>query len=377
MSPPLVVIDSAAEVGGAELSLLPVIERLAAERRVVVLFPGEGPLEAAATAAGATVEPGFRLPASLDAVSGSYGGPGLHAVVDGAAQQARLVRTLRRLRPSLVYCNGFRAQVAATIPARLAGARAAWHVRDFARPGALGRAWSGLSRLTSLVLANSAATAAQPGLGAIRSRVRVAHPGVDRGIFTARDGEPNGPQTIGMAAHLTPWKGHLRFLDLFATLRAELPELRARIAGGSIYRTAGHDEFAHRVRSEIDRRGLGDACSLEPVAHSDMPAWLASLHLLVHCPLRPEPFGRALAEALAVGVPVVSASGGGAPEVLGDAGLLVTPGDDAQLRRSVERLLRDPEQRAALASPGPARAARLFDQEERAAAVTRDLVALA
>jgi glycosyltransferase involved in cell wall biosynthesis len=58
-----------------------------------------------------------------------------------------------------------------------------------------------------------------------------------------------------------------------------------------------------------------------------------------------------LAEAMAVGVPVVSAAISGIPELVedGQTGLLVKPEDPPALADAVERLLRDPTLRRALA----------------------------
>ncbi len=57
-------------------------------------------------------------------------------------------------------------------------------------------------------------------------------------------------------------------------------------------------------------------------------------------------------EAMRAGVPVVSTAVGGIPELVGDAAVLVTPGDAAALGAAVRALLVDPERRARLALAG-------------------------
>ncbi|MEY9877724.1 glycosyltransferase involved in cell wall biosynthesis [Streptacidiphilus sp. MAP12-33] len=58
-------------------------------------------------------------------------------------------------------------------------------------------------------------------------------------------------------------------------------------------------------------------------------------------------------EALRAGVPVVATAVGGLPELLGDAAVLVPPGDATALAAAVSALLADPARRAELAAAGP------------------------
>lgn len=369
----IAIVDSTAEIGGAQLSLLPVAALLARECAVIAYLPGPGPLAAALEEIGVQVARGFELPEVLRGMSGNYddGASAPRALAAAAAHQRGLARALRRLGPSVVYLNGFRAQMGATVPARAAGARVVWHIRDFRRPGAMGAAWSVLGLAVSSVIANSAATARQPGLRHVSGRVSTVYNGIDLGRFVPAPG-PAGA-VIGMAAHLSPWKGHARFLRVVAQLREDIPDLRARIAGGEIYTTAGHDGYAASLRRQIAELGLEGTCTMERVAPDDMPCWLASLTALVHCPERPEPFGRVLAEALATGVPVVASDEGGAPEVIGEAGLLAAPRNDAMLAQLTRRLLGDADLRARLARAGRQRAEAMFDERAYAERVAQHL----
>ncbi|WP_232248421.1 glycosyltransferase family 4 protein [Streptacidiphilus rugosus] len=61
-------------------------------------------------------------------------------------------------------------------------------------------------------------------------------------------------------------------------------------------------------------------------------------------------------EALRAGVPVVATAVGGLPELVGDAAVLVPPGDATALAAAVSSLLADPARRAELAEAGPAQA---------------------
>ena len=57
-------------------------------------------------------------------------------------------------------------------------------------------------------------------------------------------------------------------------------------------------------------------------------------------------------EAMACGVPVISTTGGALPEVVGDAGVLVPPGDSRALVGAIEDLLDHPRKRDELGRAG-------------------------
>ena len=63
---------------------------------------------------------------------------------------------------------------------------------------------------------------------------------------------------------------------------------------------------------------------------------------------------------MACKVPVISTTGGALPEVVGDAGVLVRPGDALALEEAIVDLLDHPEKREALAKAGYDRVKSLF-----------------
>jgi glycosyltransferase involved in cell wall biosynthesis len=65
-----------------------------------------------------------------------------------------------------------------------------------------------------------------------------------------------------------------------------------------------------------------------------------------------EGFGLPAGEAMACGVPVISTTGGALPEVVGDAGILVSPGDWEALVKAIRDLLDHPEKAKAVGEAG-------------------------
>jgi glycosyltransferase involved in cell wall biosynthesis len=114
------------------------------------------------------------------------------------------------------------------------------------------------------------------------------------------------------------------------------------------------------VMSEAKSLGFeGDNCPvrfLGPVSEEDKPRLMAAARLFVY-PSAYEGFGLDPLEAMSVGCPVVSSSGGSLHEVVGEAGLLVPPSNEAALTTAIVHAWTDPSLRRDLAGRGKQRAA--------------------
>jgi glycosyltransferase involved in cell wall biosynthesis len=102
---------------------------------------------------------------------------------------------------------------------------------------------------------------------------------------------------------------------------------------------AGRPDLAGRVRflGRVD----------EPLAR--MRGWAVA----VSASIDPEAAPLGVLEAMSIGLPVVATDHGGAPEVLGSAGLLVPPADTRALADSLGVLLSDAETHGRCAEAGP------------------------
>jgi glycosyltransferase involved in cell wall biosynthesis len=115
-------------------------------------------------------------------------------------------------------------------------------------------------------------------------------------------------------------------------------------------------------RGNLER--MADASGVRFLGYRESaPSLIAGFDVLV-VPSRFEAFGRVVAEAMHMGVPVVASEVGGLPEVVGDCGLLVPPDRPDLLARQIVRLAESPTLTADLVSRGRKRAQELFELDE-------------
>ena len=184
------------------------------------------------------------------------------------------------------------------------------------------------------------------------TRVRVVHRGVDARAFPAgfaadaawreawyrRHPELEGKYVLTLPGRLTRLKGHAAFLRLVERLAADDPGVHGLVVGAA---DAGGAAYAESLRREAVRRAL-------PVTFAghrdDMREVYASSNLVLSLSSHPESFGRTVAEALSLGVPVVGYDHGGVGELLASAFPegRVAAGDEAALYERVRALRRRP-----------------------------------
>ena len=164
------------------------------------------------------------------------------------------------------------------------------------------------------------------------ARLAVALPGTDPAPLAKGSGG-RGCRMVCVAT-LTPRKGHLVLLEALVGLGTHPWEL---LCAGS---TERDPKATAAVQAAITAHGLDDRVRL--LGELDEPALEALWHSADLCvsPALYEGYGMALAEALARGLPVVTAAGGAVVDTVpSQAGLLVPPGDAAALRQTLARFL--------------------------------------
>ncbi|MBP2417674.1 glycosyltransferase [Microlunatus capsulatus] len=211
-------------------------------------------------------------------------------------------------------------------------------------------------------------------MGVPAERTTVVPCGVDATRFTpVEDGTPVPPRTrrhrLVTVGRPVPRKGFAVVVEALATL----PDTELLVVGG-----ATGDPERDRLQELAARVRVADRLHFPgQVPRAAMPALLRSADAVVCAPWY-EPFGLVPLEAMACGVPVVSAAVGGMLDSVGDGvtGLLVPPQDPVALAAALRRLLAAPELGARLGAAGRARVLERYTWP-RVAAATADAYAAA
>jgi glycosyltransferase involved in cell wall biosynthesis len=198
----------------------------------------------------------------------------------------------------------------------------------YAEKGPFKRIYNSIMARGDIVIANSRYTAdlIQQRYGTPSNRIAVIPRGVDIARFSPASIDPAriaalrrawhiAPETpvVLHAARLTSWKGQRILIEAFAALAAEqsMDDAVLVLAGDA----QGRDAYAKSLKELTISRRISDRVRL--VGHvDDIAAAYATAHVTVVASIEPEAFGRAAAEALAAGCPVIATDLGAPPEIV-------------------------------------------------------------
>ena len=173
-----------------------------------------------------------------------------------------------------------------------------------------------------------------------------------RGYFKA----PASGHMVAVIGRLSPEKGQRTFLEALQMVVPQISSLRALIIG------EGPDE--KKLRALALELGIGEKVEFTGY-RSDMPDIYGALDLVV-IPSFSEGHPNVLLEAMACGVPVVSTDVGSVREAMGASGILVRPGEPAELATAILKILNNPDLGRKIRNAGLSEVKARFDPLRRA-----------
>ena len=367
-TPTILQIIPRLDTGGAELSTIEITQAIVRAGGTALVATEGGRMAARITEAGGELVPfaaGSKNPAVILANAG------------------RLRRLVAERGVALLHARSRAPAWSALLAARRAGVPLVTTYHGaYAERGRLKRLYNSVMARADVVIANSEYTAdlVRQRYATPADRIRVIHRGVDLARFDPQRIEPAriaalrerwgiaaASRIVLQAARLTGWKGQRVLVEAAGHLvrSGMLADAVVVLAGDA----QGRDGYAADIARDIARLGLGDRVRI--VGHvDDIAAAYAAAHLTVVASTEPEAFGRAAAEAEAMGCPVVATDIGAPRETVlaaprvpaGEAtGWLVAPGDAAALADCLAAALAlAPADRMAMGTRARAHVARNF-----------------
>jgi L-malate glycosyltransferase len=336
-------------VSGAEHSLLTLIDGLPSEVVAGLACP-EGRLAGMARERGVEVH----------LVRGTAGSLRLHpwhtpvAVAEMAIGGIQVARAARRSAASVVHANSLRAGLIAGIGRHLHRHGLVGHVRDCLPDSTATRQIRRLLAAEAervVAISEYVAERFRSGLSDRHIAMQVIDDPIDLDRFRAdlpgRDASrsPDQPVLV-IVGQISSWKGHDTAIRALHDLRTDHPRARLLIVGEVKFADAATrlDNRGYLAGLHELARELGLAEAVEFVGErEDVPEIMARADAVL-VPSIEEPFGRTVAEAMAVGSPVVATNVGGPAEVIdnGTTGLLVPPGEPGAWSQAIQSILENP-----------------------------------
>ncbi|HJT00645.1 MAG TPA: glycosyltransferase [Terriglobales bacterium] len=354
-------ISHSARLGGAELVLLETIEVLQESGvRCYAVLPAHGLLLTELEKLHVPVlVTSYALWASRERLSLLRR---LRALLNMTAKSLLIARQAARWGCDILYSNTATVCVGA-FAAALLGRPHVWHLHEFGpRMGLrflLGERWSHrvINRLSSLVIAPSRAVAAEASTWLPSAPLRVLYCSLHRALRGRETVPANGNFRCVLSGAIAENKRLEDAVLALAELRRRQVEAELLLIG------QGGGEYGRRLLNLVAQNHLQDRVRFLGQLDDPMPE-LRSAHVALVCS-GAEGFGRATAEAMLAGKPVIGADNTATAELIRDGlnGLLYRTGDAQDLAGKIDYLYRHPEVASQLGHNGQAWAQRIFTRD--------------
>ncbi|MFA5089275.1 MAG: glycosyltransferase family 4 protein [Candidatus Omnitrophota bacterium] len=174
---------------------------------------------------------------------------------------------------------------------------------------------------------------------------------------------------VGIFGRVTPWKGHMLFVEAAARVLENYDNVLFVIIGDDVEEGK---PFLKEIKQKIADLGIADKFVFTGWKSNPKESVLA-LDIVIHPSIEPEPFGLSVIEAMALERPVIGSRAGGIPEIIDDGidGLLFESGNAPDLALRIEFLLNHPDRRMHIGKNARLKVRDRFALEENVSRVQR------
>jgi glycosyltransferase involved in cell wall biosynthesis len=340
------------ELSGGERSLLGILENLdKSTYEPILVTPVDGPLPQAVRLLGVKwveLDVSKELLKRRRSDIRPYSKAFFSDAITTTVSAGKLKRIIREEGIDLIHSNSMKAHFISALAAHRSDTPLVCHVRDILSDR-YARSITDLflGTFADRIIAVSDAVAKQFNLA--KPRVRVIYNGIDvdklAGEVAMKDPHaafrslclPSSTRIVANIGQLSSWKGQYIFVRAAKKILKRVPDTYFLVVGGALFGGNGYVEFLKKLANDLGiRERIHFVGQTEGITEVLMVA-----DVLLHTPVKPEPFGRVIVEAMASGVPVVASRCGGIPEIIkhGENGLLVEPKNVSEAADAVCELL--------------------------------------
>jgi len=360
-------VNRIAEIGGAEVSLLNLVQEIQKyDYTPVVVLGSYGPL--------------CKRLKKLNIKIYIYplGFPHLKNPIPFLKSLLFLYHIIKTEKVQLIHSNTLWDNQYGVLSAKLSGIPHILHVRGFPEQKA---SWKSLYNMGSLAICNSEDTKRTfSKYGGFRKRTEVVYNAVDTERFIPdpksrqnvrqRYGFDKTDVVMGVAGRLSEEKGQLFLLKTLLPMLKSNANFKVLIAGDAKIHPGS--TYPDKIMTFIRQNSLEENVIMAGYIE-DMNGFYNALDLFLLPSFR-EPFGRVLIEAMATETPIIASRVGGVPEVVDHEinGCLINPHDADNWRQCIDKLINNKSLRVQLGKAGRMKVLKKFTSEK----VTSQIVAI-
>lgn len=254
-----------------------------------------------------------------------------------------LISTILKVKPDIIHANSFYSAPPSILASVLTRKKLLIHARDIGNFGFFARVCEYFS--TRIIAVSNSVKEALVKDGVNPGKIIIVHNGIDNRLLKARQGAAGSIRqnrdafVFANVGQFVPWKNQMLFLKTASVVGNRCAEARFVLIGDDVF-----------DRERAYRQTLLDYATNSNISdkiafwgwHENMCEVWPEINCLVHTADR-EPFGRVIIEAMSYRIPVIAMNSGGPKEIIDDrrTGILVEAEDVEGLVHAMLTVVRD------------------------------------